>query len=75
MNQFSMPSQPESEVADALLNFVQHGAFPDKEEVISARLSSPILSITLRSLQEACQEATVCLFLGNPKSKRLTGAA
>ena len=70
-----MPSQPGSEVADALLNFVQHGAFPDKEEVISANLSSPILSITLKSLQEACQEATVCFHLCNPNSKRLTGAS
>lgn len=55
-----MPSDGlESELAEAVYSFVQHGAYPDTEDVIAAELPSSALPGTLKLLQNARQEIHV----------------
>ncbi len=55
-----MPSDNlEPELAEAVLSFVQHGTYPDSEDVIAADFSSSTIPPTVKLLRDAHQHIQV----------------
>ena len=62
-----MPSQiPDTQLGEAVLRSVQHGVYPDSEEVISADIPASALPVVLGILNRARDDIKVatCLATG-----------
>jgi centromere/kinetochore protein ZW10 len=60
-----MPSKiPEKELGDAILQSVEHGVYPESEDVASAELPPPALPDLLEVIGKAREDVKVRVFLG-----------
>ena len=58
--------------AQALLDHVQNGTFPESEEVVSAELSPSALPAVSKLIEQAREDAKVGVFFPSYNSKLLT---